>query len=820
MVVRWTLSFIDITGAKYTVDIWDATADAATIVTLTGAAEPFSTTEGENADMYAPIHGQSGYIRIALTNETDIDGLFSEKATDRPVVVTNEDTGEFAWIGFMSGETYNQPWEPLPYTLEIPVIGICEAMKGVDFTQADGYTSLNSLLSTIGGYLPNGVGLGWVKPSTFPFDALVRNYNWQTYMTLQEREDAATDNVYEVSTLYDVLEDFCKYFGMSVHEHGNRLIFYTHDADGYTSNDGSAVTPAIHALESQTVCGSSNKQSRTASYRLVTGTFNTNANKIEDYAATSSESFDDRFKVRDQVNTRKVYYGDGSVIPCLDDTEGAATFAQMEDTQVKFFGQIMSRSLANIETDDENYTVTGGSATKTDYFYLYITITTTYDFPPLIKIAIPNPVTVAAEDSALLHIDFTTNLSSGATNYSYGSKVYARVRYGDYVLQHDTVDGQTGENYAHYPFKWVKKSELKDENDDSLVWFLHTDGKLTLYVPDGNTTANAAKVLTYTDSLSGVYLPIPDELKGTAAKVEFEFAGYMTSDYDFSQPDNVPEGVTNYVYFQVTDFEMSVLFSEVSRGREGVEADKNKYSVRPTNNSASTYSVEADITTRRSKQYGTGLLLDATKKYITELYDKEGVQRRAAVVGVPRETINVHVREHFNPFDWLTYAGGWYAVISQSVAWRDSDNQVSLMQLTDLSGDLFIKESYALSSCILTIDGVEYTIENATLYIDDIINTSTPAAEFLKQMADFHITGGPVRYTDNGDPRDFTVGKTVTAILKSDRLAKAGAASVSAVVTITTAETGSALYDAEGKENGFSATIRLDGREVDSVETA
>ena len=89
-------------GELLTVNIYDATATTGTPVQLAGSASPFSTSGSDDSDFYTPVRSQSGYIRFICKDENVISDIMPERATDRPVTLTDA-SGAVRWAGFLSG---------------------------------------------------------------------------------------------------------------------------------------------------------------------------------------------------------------------------------------------------------------------------------------------------------------------------------------------------------------------------------------------------------------------------------------------------------------------------------------------------------------------------------------------------------------------------------------------------------------------------------------------------------------------------------------------------------------------------------------------
>ena len=112
------------------------------------------------------------------------------------------------------------------------------------------------------------------------------------------------------------------------------------------------------------------------------------------------------------------------------------------------------------------------------------------------------------------------------------------------------------------------------------------------------------------------------------------------------------------------------------------DLDKNTV-IRKTNGLyADDYTVGCTITSKRGVQYGSGVVLDENHAYISTKYDTLGVERRAAVMNKSREIITVQVRKNIQPIDLVAYNQADYAVISQSIDWRNATNEIRIINLS------------------------------------------------------------------------------------------------------------------------------------------
>lgn len=799
MVIRWRYTFKTINNTEeYTVEIYDAAATTADVIELTGAAEPLTTDESSDTDYYAPIHTQSGYIRIVVTDTKDIEGLLPDKATDRPVIVSDSHGGT-VFAGFLTGESYSQPWQCAPYTLELPITGITGAMKGIDFTQENGFVSLVSVFKTMEAYLPPAANFTWVYPKGLPIDACVQNYNFQEYMSKADRADAGTDNTYDVKTLYEVASQFCKYFGISLHEGGSTLYMVHHEADEYVNRNGAAYPVAATAMGAMELCAADNKTGRTQAYRFVKGTFKTNATKIDDYTVASGGDFGEKFEVL-RRGAGKINYKSNDEFQTYRDGEPGDVYSGVMTEQAKSWSEIATYIEYKEDKDEDLSTegkdgvtvYTGASREKRDVFCLHFSTGSHVPHVPVFRARVSHPVTVSEGETAYVHVNFQLGQDYSKSDYSLATRVGVRVRYGNYWLGVKEVKGKSGSNYDHWQFAWqtIECETFLFVNKQSLV----------LYTPDNAPYT----LLAYFDNLDGVYLPVPTDLMGKSEELYFEFTSFFTS------PSHDRDEQPWEVNVEISDFEFGLVFPDktyqlVSFGQNSAHTyidtltgsgddttESNVYSVRPDNVSSSTYDVDCEMTTRRNVQHGTGLVLTGSSHaLITTQYDRLGIERRARLVGVPRDTLKASVRNMFRPIDRVTEGGRTFAPTAQNISWRDSENKLTLV----CTGYVGVRREYsAIDECVMTTrSGATCRLLDAVLTIDSALPGNLPATEALAKCTAWHVDSRTLEgATEVLDA--INEGDDVTLTIHSRDFAEAGFTEIECAGEIT--HFNSATFDA------------------------
>lgn len=250
-------------GTVYTLNIGGGSGAA---VALKPGAQPFTTSEDDSEDQFTPIRTQSGYIRIiddgyAADGVTAFDwkDLIPQTNTSRPVTLTAG--GTVVWQGFMqsqnfSGELYGNPQER-----EFPVHCVLSALNGVDVpvTLPSGMqmilnfaTMLSYIfgrVSVISGYTLSNGNIVFQCASRAQ-TILGAKIDWSNFLTTDE--DGNTTAQY---TLYQILEDFCRFWGYTVRTYRQDIIFTCADDTTQTTGIQFSSESALANISGSTLSG-------------------------------------------------------------------------------------------------------------------------------------------------------------------------------------------------------------------------------------------------------------------------------------------------------------------------------------------------------------------------------------------------------------------------------------------------------------------------------------------------------------------------------------------------------------------------------------
>ena len=704
-------------GELLTVNIYDATATTGTPVQLTGSASPFSTSGSDDSDFYTPVRSQSGYIRFICKDENVISDIMPERATDRPVTLTDA-TGAVRWAGFLSGEQYSQPWEPTPYSLQLPVKGLLSTMAGVEFTQADGFSSLVSLMDTIAQYLPYRPRI--IYPKSMAIDkVLVSNDNFREFLSKEERKDQNTENVYSADSIETVFEEFCKYFGVSAHEYHGDIYLIAHDATDYLCSDGRTVAPVTHDLLGLGIVGASNKKSFAKFYRYVRGEFDTGSEddkaktitELNDFSEYMSGSTPSVGTGQFEHPTEFLVFDAAEPVTCLVPNTGDFYIGTISDNDYMFPKMLCGLLYRNGNAYYSNggrvvdayYNESGahpiaGSKSNGGTDMLQIsTPVTTNEIKKVFTIKSLQDVKITKNERSLVNIRM--NLRALAEKYSkrptgphsadkadhttYAEEakidnggVYLSIKIGDLYL----TEGES------YQYSWsTTESYIMCSVNDGVPVFNYLrdddDARASIFVED-----------------PGILISLPDSLRDKLVPVEISLwsgiwhpqkwsntvgGGFGTS----TRPgvltgDDGNDFDATFIHLIVTNFKISVAY-EGGTQTIGTDLDQNVYIVPNDNASTYKYDVSSTITTRRGIQHGTGLALNDDLSYCATTYDLDGCKRRAAMVAKNREMLTVAVENNtpIAPFDTIAWHGKTYSPLADNIDWHDNENELKLINI-------------------------------------------------------------------------------------------------------------------------------------------
>ena len=212
-------------GTLYTLAIGTASG------TLTGAAEPFTTQEADDADMFLPIRTQSGYIHtVGINDRATWLSLIPNGVTSKLVKLTHGNN-VIDWQGFLTPGVFYNEWPGIgAQEHEFPVQCPLSVLDGIDMDVQDptpnhiGIVTFGQLLAYIFGKLTAaGITINhyYVQGTAAVTSArLALKVIWANFLT-NDNNGTITARY----TCYQVLEEVCKFFGYTCRMIGDAVYF-------------------------------------------------------------------------------------------------------------------------------------------------------------------------------------------------------------------------------------------------------------------------------------------------------------------------------------------------------------------------------------------------------------------------------------------------------------------------------------------------------------------------------------------------------------------------------------------------------------------
>ena len=217
-------------GNTYTVNIGGGTGAA---IPLVPAASPFVTEEGDDEDVFCPVRTQTGYFRIvdngldANGNAFDWKDLVPLTDTARPVTLTQG--GTVLWQGFMQSQNFGATLYGNPQEREYPIQCPLASTAGQDIVLATQPVTemknfafyLKSILDYIVSVTNGAISFDFVylQGGTTMQNNMLCLIDPQCFVELDKDENTISAKYNK----YDVLEDICRYWGLTARVHGRSV---------------------------------------------------------------------------------------------------------------------------------------------------------------------------------------------------------------------------------------------------------------------------------------------------------------------------------------------------------------------------------------------------------------------------------------------------------------------------------------------------------------------------------------------------------------------------------------------------------------------
>ena len=260
MAIHWTIAFKSLrSGTDYRVNIYDANYSGSSSIHLKGAAEPFTTEEDDDEDMFVPLRLQSGYIRIvddgkdANGNAFDWRTLIPANDKSRPVTLTKTvgSQQQIVWQGFMQAQNFSGELYSYTQEREFPVQCCLSVLSTTQVPTTEPQPrNFAYLLKTCLDAIPqHTISQIVVQGGTDARDWLMKMIDWRVFLEMDNDDEYAAKY-----NLQEALEDLCRFWGWTARTKGQTL--YLVMADDHVENTFLTLTRAqLNTLANGTAVG-------------------------------------------------------------------------------------------------------------------------------------------------------------------------------------------------------------------------------------------------------------------------------------------------------------------------------------------------------------------------------------------------------------------------------------------------------------------------------------------------------------------------------------------------------------------------------------
>ena len=234
--IHWRVPFMSQSGIAYTIGIYEW-AYTGSVITLKGGPSPFTTQEADDDDIFRPMRGQTGYLRVVLdeSESSYLEQLMPANNTEKLVRLTHTEDNAVVidWQGFMQTRVFSQPWENNAHMVEFPLNSMLASLehKRVSSSYANSGVIralgvITTALESLGENLMGGCDI--IDDCHGAWASVMVDWN-AFFATETDQEEGYTMRSQYGKSWKDALEAVCEVFGLQARECGNRLVLAQYD---------------------------------------------------------------------------------------------------------------------------------------------------------------------------------------------------------------------------------------------------------------------------------------------------------------------------------------------------------------------------------------------------------------------------------------------------------------------------------------------------------------------------------------------------------------------------------------------------------------
>ena len=220
--MAYTQNFISLNGTTYTIEVQGVTLPSGVDTPPLGA-DPFTTDEEADTDMFIPVRTQSGYLRMQSMDKTTWRSFIPSSAVAEPVTLKQGST--ILWQGYVQTGTYGMTYPATYEDIDIPLIcglGTLDAFD-VEVNGPADMVTIGELLNYIFSKL-TGLTYTFYFHASSSTDADIKA--WLSYKVSWRNFLSANGNSLTPRfSCLGLLQELSKFFGWSIRTFGDGIYF-------------------------------------------------------------------------------------------------------------------------------------------------------------------------------------------------------------------------------------------------------------------------------------------------------------------------------------------------------------------------------------------------------------------------------------------------------------------------------------------------------------------------------------------------------------------------------------------------------------------
>lgn len=687
MAIHWQIPFKSLrSGTVYTVNIYDASYTTGNPVVLKGGAQPFSTQEMSDEDMFTPVRTQTGHIRI-VDDGKDANGtslaqdwwktLVPENDTSRPVTLTHVEgsTTIIDWQGFMQAQTFSGELYGNPQEREFPIQCCLSVLRTQQVSTSEtSYRNFAFLLNYMFGCVPtHSFSQFVIQGGADAREWLRKKLDWRNFLNISEGDVSPQYN------LYQILEDVCRFWGWTARTYRQQVIFTM--ADDSSEPNALTLTPAqLQSIGSGTT-GSIGSVAAMYSSATIGNSFASTDNsdmKVRGYSKVVVTSDCNK-------SDSEIVFAPQSIRDLMENTSPGYTWhGDPDNAMVGYFSTPQIKSFSS----QDSRIMSGGSSGNSGFSRRQVYTSEDSDSPEIIDcIEIRGPLSTPTP-TLKAWLASTYEMSFPGGSFTMQSSIYegweADAFVNDGNRRQMAMAIGIGPERSSASTKWLNITGTTPASYELTVSWSTTKQIFQVRVK-GVPTLSPAIILT---SILGSYIskiPVDANLSG---RVFIEFYGSPDVDWErIGKPGECNFELANFTM----KFSRDAVSIASSRERSAIKhrLSRREYSATTNAQASDTYNVDCIFASDNEMDYGFGLLMNADGSFMEKAHygssdiqpEQYLVNRMAAFFGQARRVLSLSLNnETITPLNKTTVNNTSCYPISISRNWRDDEVLVTLIE--------------------------------------------------------------------------------------------------------------------------------------------